>query len=135
MEFSLSALGNWAMAGGSAGAGYLLLKLLIEKIFNRIDQREAAAAATSERLDEATYKLIKTLEDRMEALTHRLDHVEGELVHCRAQHAQCEAELSRLRAVVQGLGDAKQQAANIIAAERLQDRSVARITEQAKDAP
>lgn len=135
METSLHSLGNWAMAGGSAGAGFLLLKLLIEKVFTRLDNREAAAVATSARLDQATYKLIEKLEERMNALTARLDQVEHELTECRTQHAQCEAELSKLRAIVQGFGDAKQQAANIVAADRLQDRTVARIVEKTKDAP
>lgn len=132
MDASLHSLGNWAAAGGSAGAGFLLLKLLIEKVFSRIDKREAATIASAERLDAATYKLIESLEKRMTDLTARLDLVENELVHCRAQHAACETELARLKAIVQGLGDAKQQAANIVAAERLQDRSVARVVEKSK---
>lgn len=123
----VEAIPAWAAAGGSAGAGYFLIKFIIEQIIGRLDKREAAVAASSEQLDERTYKLIDKLEERLNALTARLDQVEHELTECRAQHAVCEAELAKLRAIVQGFGDAKQQAANIVAAERLQDRGVAKI--------
>jgi chromosome segregation ATPase len=134
MEAALNTLPSWAAAGGGAGAGFFLLKFILEWIGGRVDKREEANTASAARLDAATYKLIETLEKRMEDLTTRLDLVENELVHCRAQHAQCEAELTRLRAAVQGLGDARQQAANIVAAEKAMDRTVAAIVHKAGEA-
>jgi septal ring factor EnvC (AmiA/AmiB activator) len=122
----LATLPSWAAAGGGVGAGFFFAKYALEWLGGRLDKREAAVAARDERLDVSTQKLIGTLEERMSNLTARLDRVEEELINCRAQHAQCEAELTRLRATVQGLGDAKQHAQSIIAAERLIDRGNAK---------
>ncbi len=126
LETIMDALPATAAAGAGAGGGFFLIKFLFEWAGGRLDKREAAAVASSERLDTATYKLIEKLEERMNALTMRLDHVEHELTECRAQHATCEAELAKLRAVVQGIGDVKQQAAVVVAADRLMDRTNAR---------
>ncbi len=110
------------MAGAGAGGGYFVVLKFFEWLGGRVDKREAAVEASSIRLDTAMHKLLKNLEDRMQALTGRLDVVEHELTECRAQHAKCEAELSRLRGMMQGFGDVKQQAQVYIAAERLADR-------------
>ncbi len=122
MDGILTALPNWIAGGGAAGGGYFIVLKFFEWVGGRVDKREAAVEASAVRLDTAMHKLLKNLEDRMQALTERLDTVEHELTECRAQHAQCEAELHRLKGIVQGLGDAKQQAQNIIAAERIADR-------------
>lgn len=134
VETMLEALPATAAAGAGAGGGFFLIKFLFEWAGGRLDKREAAAVASSERLDTATYKLIEKLEERMNALTARLDQVEHELTECRAQHAICEAELAKLRAVIQGFGDARNQAAAAVAADRLQDRSVAKIVHKLGDA-
>jgi chromosome segregation ATPase len=117
MEGAISAIGSWAAAGSGAGAGFFIIKWLAEFVFGRFDKREAA-------LDAGTDKLIKRLEERMASLTARLDRVEGELIECRAAHAQCEAELTKLRGLVQGLGDAKQHAQLIVSAERVVQRKI-----------
>ena len=119
-------------AGIGLGGGFFIVKFLFEWAGGRVDKREAASIATAERLDAATYKLIQTLEGRLNEQDARLNRVEGELIQCRAQHAQCELELGRLRAIVQGLGDVRQTAATIVAAERVVDRAVAKIGEQMK---
>lgn len=110
------------MAGAGAGGGYFIVLKFFEWLGGRVDKREAAVEVSAARLDTAMHKLIKNLEDRMTALTDRLDVVEHELSECRAQHAKCEAELSRLRGMLQGYGDVKNQAQTIIASERLADR-------------
>lgn len=122
-----NSLPNWAAAGGGAGATLFALKLLFDFISGRLDKREAASLASAQRLDAATYKLIENLEKRLDALTERLAKVEGELIECRAQHAQCERELARLQAIVQGFGDAKQVAQTALSADRVMDRNVAKI--------
>lgn len=118
---------NWAAAGGSAGAAVVIFKLLLDFISGRMDKTTEANVASAKRLDDATFKLIQNLEKRLDDLTDRLGRVEGELIECRAQHALCETELGKLRAILQGSGDVRQQAQNIVAADRLQDRAVAKI--------
>lgn len=130
LETIAQTTGAWTAAGVGAGGGFMLIRWLLDFIGARADKREAAQVASAERLETSTYKLIDNLESRLNSLTMRLDNVESELVQCRAQHAQCEAELSRLRAVVQGLGDAKQKAAVIVAGERVTDRLVEKIKDK-----
>jgi hypothetical protein len=127
VNHALEAIPTWIGGGAGAGAGFFALKWIFEWAGGRVDKREAAAVANAERLDSATQVLIQNLEDRMNSLTDRLDHVETELANCRTQHAQCESELGRLRAIVQGMGESRQQAAVIVAGERVIDRGVAAI--------
>lgn len=134
IDTAISMIPNWAAAGTGAGAGFFVIKWFFEWASGRVDKREAAAEKVSELNDATTRRLIDKLEERLDSLTARLDHVEGELVQCRAQHATCEAELARLKGIIQGFGDAKQQAASIIAAERVQDRAVEQIVRKIGDA-
>lgn len=113
---------NWATAGGTGGLVLFGLIKLLDFISGRMDKQGEANLASAKRLDEATYKLIETLEKRLDELADRLGRVEGELIECRASHAQCETELTRLKAIMQGWGDAKDHAQAIIAAQRLVDR-------------
>lgn len=122
MDGLLAVLPSWAMAGAGAGGGYFVVLKFFEWIGGRVDKREDRVEAGAIRLDAAMQQLIKNLEDRMTGLTARLDTVEHELTECRAQHAKCEAELHRLKGLIQGLGEAKQTAAVIIAADRVADR-------------
>lgn len=125
-EISTSIL-SWATAGGTGGLVLFGMIKLLDFISGRMDKQGEVNVASAKRLDEATYKLIENLEKRLDALTERLGRVEGELIECRAQHALCETELGKLRAILQGSGDLRQQAQNIVAADRLQDRAVAKI--------
>lgn len=122
MDGLLTVLPSWAAAGTGAGAGFFMVKWFFEWLGGRVDKREAAVDRTAARVDATTQTLIHNLEDRMTSLTSRLDLVETELKDCRDQHAKCEAELAQLRGLVHGLGDAKQTAQVIVAADRLADR-------------
>jgi chromosome segregation ATPase len=134
LDSALSVIPSWAAAGVGGGAGFYFVKWFFEWLGGRVDKREAAAEKVSELNDATTRRLIEKLEARLDSLTTRLDHVEGELIQCRAQHATCEAELARLKGIIQGLGDAKQQAANIVAAERTADRHVEQIVRKIGEA-
>jgi len=90
-----------------------MIKWLAEFVGGRMDRR-------SDRLDASTDKIIKLLEARVDQLTTRLDLVEAELVDCQRKHAESEAEVMRLKAVMQGYGDARDAAQRIVAVERLQ---------------
>lgn len=117
----------WVGLGAGGGAGFYMLKWLIEWFTGRVDKREASLDSGVQRLDAATQRLIENLQRRLDDVTERLSLVEDELAECRTQHATAEAKVMRLEATVQGLGDARQQAANIIAAERAMDRTVEKI--------
>lgn len=130
MEAALSALPNWAALGGSAGVGFFMVKWFVEWLGGRVDKREAAADAGME-------KLIKHLQDQidrqageMNRLVDRVASVERDLAECREKHAEAQAEVMKLQAKIQGLGDARQQAAAIVASERVMDRTVAQIVDK-----
>lgn len=116
---------DWLTAGAGAGAGgamtVYLLKIILEWISGRVDKREAAVEASFDRLDKGTDKLIQRMQEQLQSLTTRLERVEAELVHCRDERARDQEELARLRGLVHGMGEAREQAAVIVAAERAGD--------------
>lgn len=125
-ELLESGLG-WVGLGAGGGASFFTLKWFIDWLGGRVDKREATLDAGVQRLDVATQRLIENLQKRLDDVTDRMSVVEHELAECRTQHATAAAEVMQLRAMVQGFGDARQQAANIVAAERTMDRTVAAI--------
>ncbi|SFG08550.1 hypothetical protein SAMN05518801_10743 [Novosphingobium sp. CF614] len=110
-------LPGWLSAGAAAGGGFGVIKWGLEFLGGRMDKREAA-------IDAGTQMLIASLEARLNALTARLDKVETELADCRRKHAEAEAKVMRLEAMQQGYGRAREQAALIVAAERLEQRGI-----------
>lgn len=132
-----SSIPDWLTAGAGAGVGLgaggvlavHLIKWLIEYVGGRVDKREAAIEARTAHLDEATQALIDHLQqqitdqaERFGAVLTRLDHVEAELETCRSQHAEAEARAKRYEGLAQGMGDAREAAALILASDRLADR-------------
>ncbi|SES08840.1 hypothetical protein [Sphingobium sp. YR768] len=105
-------LGAVVGLGGGAGGGFFAIKWFAEWIAGRLDKREA-------RLDDTAAKLISALEKRIETLTERLDAVEKMLADCQRMHSKAEAEVLKLRAVVEGKGIIDQKAQAIVAADRL----------------
>ena len=101
----------WGASGVGAGGGFFIIKWLFEYVGGRMDKRAAA-------LDQGTQLLIEGLEKRLDTVTERLDRVERDLADCRYKHAESEAEVLRLKAMMQGAGDAREHAALIIAAEK-----------------
>ncbi|WP_374413263.1 hypothetical protein [Novosphingobium colocasiae] len=125
-------LPGWLGAGFAAGGGFASIKWLAEFVGGRLDKRAAA-------LDGDTRFLFEGLKAQVTLLTERVVGAEADLKACRAELALCterhakaeeevfdhkrrlsdaEAEIARLRALVQGMGDARQQAALIVAAEK-----------------
>lgn len=129
-ELLQSGLG-WVGIGAGGGASFFTLKWFIDWLGGRVDKREATLDAGVQRLDLATQRLIENLQKRLDDVTDRMSIVEHELAECRSQHSEARAEVMQLRAMVQGFGDARQQAANIVAAERGIDRAVAAIMDKA----
>lgn len=105
-------IGAVATLGASGGGGFFAVKWFAEWIAGRLDKREA-------RLDDASTKLITGLEHRIETLTNRLDAVETMLAECQKMHAKSDAEVMKLRAIVDGKGEIAQRAQLVVAADRL----------------
>jgi uncharacterized protein YPO0396 len=61
-----------------------------------------------DRIDAGTQRLIQNLEKRLDAVTERLDQAEDDLAECKRLHAASDAEVMRLKATLQGYGDARQ---------------------------
>ena len=87
----------------------------------------------ADRIDAGTDKLIKNLQEQVDALLERervreerLAKVEDDLAECKRRHAESEAEVMRLKAVIQGRGEVRDRVATIVAAERLADKGVGR---------
>lgn len=123
-------------AGGGVGigVGFYMLTWLFNWLGGRLDKREASVEVGRAQVDAAVQTLIAHLQQQITALTEtnarlatRVDAVEAELEHCRHERAADQEELARLRGAVMGLGDARQQAATIVASERVVDRAVAKI--------
>ncbi|MXO64840.1 hypothetical protein GRI91_03625 [Altererythrobacter endophyticus] len=115
MHEIVDGIAPWAAFGGGAGAGFVFLKWFLEWVAGRMDRRADA-------IDAGTQRLIMGLESRVVALTERLDHVESELTKCHKRHAESEAEVMQLKAMLQGAGAARNHAQTIIAAERTASR-------------
>ncbi len=104
--------GAFVVMGGGAGGGFLAVKWLIEWVAGRLDKREA-------RIDAGTDKLIQALERQVGALSKRLEAVENSLADCQRKHAESEATVLRLQAILDGKGEIAQRAQAIVAADRL----------------
>ena len=110
----LQGVAAWSAVGASSGAGFFFAKWLVEYVGGRMDRR-------AEALDASTQRLIEGLEKRVCSLTERVETVERELVDCKHMHAVAEAETMRLKAIIQGSGEVREQAARIIAAEKYRE--------------
>lgn len=129
----------WVGGGFGAGVGFYFIKWFFEYLGGRVDKREAAVAATAAHVDAATHALITHLQNQItsqagtiDQLVRRIDTVEAELEECRSQHARDLEEIARLRGGTLGLGDARQQAAAIVAAERVSDRLVSKLADKSQ---
>ena len=97
--------------GAGLGAGAFFAKWFFEWIGGRVDKRE-------ERVDKATQDLFDHMETQITRLTTRVESAEHALAACEKKHQETLEEVSRLKGLVAGLGDARQHAALIVAAEK-----------------
>lgn len=111
----LNLLPGWFALGAGGGGGFFAVKWLVEAFFGRIDRREA-------RLDASADKIIARLERQIEQLSARLDQAEEKLRECQEQHLHAEAKIARMSAILQGQGEVRQRAAEVVAADRLEQR-------------
>ena len=120
---------TWGSAGVGAGVGFFFVRWLAVFFAGRWDKKE-------EQIDAATRQIIETLRIEntrlseaekqtraemsvmREEFTQRFNSFEEALRQCERRHAEGEAEIMRLKAVIQGAGDARQHASLIVAAEK-----------------
>jgi hypothetical protein len=106
---------SWGASGFGAGLGFFFVRWLAIFIAGRWDKKEA-------HLDAATKLLIEQLQVQVKSLIERLTYIERDLAECKRMHAQSEADRLRLEAMLQGIGDARQHAALIVADEKRKDK-------------
>lgn len=127
----LQAIATSSAFGMGAGGAWFGLRYFLEWLGVRVDKREAAAQASAKAIDDGYQALIRHLQTqiteqagRITEEAKRTDAVEAELAKCNKRDAEREAELGRLKGLLHGLGDAKQEAARIVAADRLIDKGI-----------
>jgi chromosome segregation ATPase len=114
-----------AVAGGSAGGMFGLVMVAVRWAANfvagRLDKKEA-------QLDASTQLLIQHLRDQVAILVGDCRELrewrasaEKDLFECKQRHAESEAEVMRLKATMQGYGDARDKAQLIVSAEKRKD--------------
>lgn len=111
----LSLAPNWVGLGAGAGGGFYAARWLLEWFSGRFDKR-------TQQLDDATARLIEAMENRLKELTNRLKNVEGDLDACKRNHAESEARVLKLEALVLAYGEGRQHAQNLVSIEREKDR-------------
>lgn len=113
----LGTIAAWGTGGFSAGAGLYLFRWFFEWLGGRVDKKEEAVAAGQARNDAVNQHLIETMQGQMVGMREEIDKLWLELSHCREEHAVAKAEVMQLRAMVQGYGSVREEAARIIAAD------------------
>lgn len=110
----LNTTAEWGVAGFGASVGFFFVRWVAVFAAGRWDRKEA-------QLDAATKLLIEQLQTQVSGLIERLVQVEDDLLACKRMHAESEAQRLRVEAILQGYGDAKQEAQRIIAADKRKD--------------
>lgn len=112
--------------GGSAGFGlgfsFLVVRWLATFIAGRMDKKEEQLDAGMQRLFSGMEQEIERLSGECKDLRARISEHGRELADCRRKHAESEAEVMQLKAMMQGHGDARQYAQLIVAAEKQGDK-------------
>lgn len=104
-------LAGGATMGGSLGITLFFLKWAAEFFAGRADKQ-------AERLDAGTSALIERLNAEVKRLSETTDVFRQRLDACERKHRESDAEVMRLKAMLQGFGEARDKASLIIAAEK-----------------
>lgn len=128
------ALTNWGAGGLSLGASFAVtlyvckqfgagVRWIIEYFTGRIDRREASVEEADKELDRRKDSLIDKMEGQLTSLLNRVTVAEAALAECIRKHAESDAKVLHLEALLLAKGEIKQQAALIIAADKLEAKS------------
>lgn len=111
-----------ATGGVGIGTGIVIARLagrgiswMLVFFTGRQDRRQA-------QIDEATKELIEGLRTEVREVREELRLVKASLHECERKHLESEAKVARLEGTLAGLGDARQHAALIVAAEKVKDK-------------
>lgn len=113
-----------AAGGFSLGGGLYMMRWLILWLTGRADRASADNDKQRAELDQSwkSYRLV--LEARLEKSDERIDRLEREVEACHRSKMETEADLARLRAYVDGEGQARQMGAVVAAHDRMLDRRI-----------
>ena len=114
-----SAVQFGAATGLSLGVVLAMVRWAATFLANRHDVREAHLDSSHDKLISRLEAQIESLTDRFDKAMVRIDQVEDELVDCRRKHAEADAELKGLRAILKAQGSMRQEAQVLIAADKI----------------
>ncbi len=118
MTFAPEAVQAGVSGGLTVTVTLVALRWVITLVAGRLDKREARLDVGTQRLIDGMEAQIEALTKRLMVVTERLDDVEDELRQCKTRHAESDAEVTRLKAMMQGYGDARDKAQLIVSAEK-----------------
>lgn len=122
---NLTDFAQLAVAGGSAGGMFGLVFVFVRWTANfiagRMDRREARLDAGMIGLIDGLKAEIARLSGECKDLRTAVAKHGDELTECRKKHAESEAEVMKLKAMLAGFGDARQHAQLIVSAEKKKD--------------
>lgn len=122
MEEFLNLAGTATAITTGGGVGYFFVKWMFEYLGGRMDKKADRIDAGMDKLIARMEAQIDGLVERGKNLEERLAKVEGDLAECKSKHAESEAEVARLKAAMQGYGEAREKAQLILASERRETR-------------
>lgn len=112
-----------AVYGGSMGVGlgttFLFIRWLASFVAGRVDAREAQVDAGMRELLEGLKEQVTVLGAECKELRQRVAATENDLLDCKRRHAESEAEVMRLKALIQARGEIRDRAQVVIAADKL----------------
>ncbi|MBL4858408.1 MAG: hypothetical protein JKY36_04315 [Erythrobacter sp.] len=118
MEEFLNLAGTATAITTGGGLGFFFVKWIFEYLGGRMDKKADRIDAGMDKLLAHLQAQIDSEREQREKLEKRLEKVEGDLAECKHKHAESEAEVARLKAAMQGYGDAREKAQLILASER-----------------
>lgn len=95
-------------AGGSFGLVFVAVRWTANFIAGRMDRKEAQIDAGTQQLIEHLREQVTILVGDCRELREWRGIAENSLRECERRHAESEAEVVRLKAMMQGYGDARQ---------------------------
>lgn len=111
-----------AMAGGISAWWVRGLADRMRARNESITVESKASQAQFDRLEREISRLTRTVEvqgETIEKCNHRIDKLERDLIECERKHAEAETVIFTLRQANNIIGEGRQLAATIVAAERL----------------
>ena len=120
---------TWIGTGAGAGAGFFAVRWFAVFLSGRWDKKEEQIDAATQqiitqlregnsRLSEAEKQTRAEMVEMRKEFRERFDDLEKKLRECETRHAQGEAEVMRLKAAMQGYGEAREKASLIMAKEK-----------------